>query len=321
MKPIFLLYFFNLIFTEMPSLQHSFVKMSLHTASYAFQFSKPSVVGLRSLLDLSTLYTFLPWGVHFREQPIGALYAEWLSTDASRTDKVMLYLHGGAYAIGSPHTHRSFVGQLVKKTKINALVIDYRKAPEHVFPAALDDALQAYDWLLAQGYHPKSIIIAGDSAGGGLSLACLVALRERKSELPLAGILLSPWVDLEITGESVAKNLVNDKILNSLELHHMGAAYAGKEPLNHPLISPLHASLKGLPPLLIQVSDGEVLYSDALRLQAKAEKATVKVELQVWKDLIHWWHLFWHIMPEANEAIEGISDFIKVQMRLEEAVS
>jgi acetyl esterase/lipase len=115
----------------------------------------------------------------------------------------------------------------------------------------------------------------------------------------------------------VAKNLVNDKILSSLELQNMGVAYAGKEPLNHPLISPLHASLKGLPPLLIQVSDGEVLYSDALRLQEKAQKAKVKVELQVWKDLIHWWHLFWHIMPEANEAIEGISNFIKVQMRLE----
>ncbi len=300
----------------MASLQHSFLKLSLQTASYAFQFSKPSVSGLRGILEALSVYHLLPWGTSFEPLDIDGMYAEWIIPADKRPDKVLFYLHGGAYAIGSPHTHRTFVGQITKKTGIRALVIDYRKAPEHQFPAALDDAIKAYNFLIAEGYLPQNIMLGGDSAGGGLCVSLLLWLRDNKKTLPKGAVLLSPWVDLEITGDSIMANLNNDRVLSSLELQDMGVKYAGKTPLNHPLISPLNAELSGLPPLLIQTSDTEVLYSDATRLAEKAEKAGVTVTLQVWEGLIHWWHLFWNILPEGSEAINEIEKFVRSEMKL-----
>ncbi|GIV40035.1 MAG: hypothetical protein KatS3mg033_1835 [Thermonema sp.] len=302
----------------MPSIQHNLLKLSLKTAGLAFSFSKPSVQGMRSLLELMSLYTYMPWGVHFRPLDIDGMYAEWITPSDARPEKVVLYLHGGAYALGSPNTHRAFVGHLAKEIGANALVIDYRKAPENPFPAALEDAIKAYDWLLKEDYLPKNIIFAGDSAGGGLALAALVNLRDKQMPLPAAALLFSPWVDLTLSGESILQNKENDKILEAWELHEIGDDYAGAYPLDHPLVSPLFANLEGLPPLLIQASDGEVLYSDATRLRDKAEAAGVRVELQIWHDLIHWWHLFGKFLPEATEAIEEAARFARKTWRIGE---
>lgn len=302
----------------MPSIQHNLLRLSLKAAGLAFTLSKPDIQGMRSLLDLISLHTFLPWGVHFRSLQLNGMYAEWISPSQARPEKVVLYLHGGAYALGSPHTHRAFVGQLVKEIGANALVVDYRKAPENPFPAALEDAVYAYEWLLAEDYLPKNIIIAGDSAGGGLALATLLNLQTRRKPLPAAAMLFSPWVDLTLSGESILRNRSNDKILEAWQLHQIGNDYAGNYPLDHPLVSPLFADMEGLPPLLIQASTGEVLYSDAVRLKEKAEAAGVYVRLQLWKDLIHWWHLFGSFLPEAREAVDQAALFARELWRIGE---
>ncbi|WP_165768181.1 alpha/beta hydrolase [Hymenobacter amundsenii] len=234
--------------------------------------------------------------------------------------RVILYLHGGGYVLGSLNTHRALVGSLAQRCGVAALAINYRKAPEYPFPAALEDALTAYYWLLERGHVPADIIVAGDSAGGGLALALLLALRDAGEPLPAAAVGLSPWTDLKLPAGTLRSICQEESLLlEALEIRSWGPLYAADTPLNHPLISPGRAELHGLPPLLIQISNAEVLGDDVRRFADQARAAGTPVTLQVFDGLVHWWHLFWRFVPEAATALDRVADFTRQVWETEEA--
>ena len=240
----------------------------------------------------------------------GGIDAEWITAPGASRDRYVLYLHGGGYVIGSIKTHRDLMGRVSRAAKAKVLGLNYRLAPEHPFPAAVDDAVAGYRFLLVQGAKPSRIAIAGDSAGGGLAAATLVAIRDAKLPNPGAGVLLSPWVDMEGIGESMTTRIDKDPAIRKDGLVQMAQAYLqGKDPRT-PLAAPLYANLQGLPPLLIQVGDAEVLLDDSTRLSDRARAAGVQTKLEVWPEMIHVWHLFASFLPEGQQAIEGLGKFI-----------
>jgi monoterpene epsilon-lactone hydrolase len=240
----------------------------------------------------------------------GGVDAEWVCAPGAASDRYVLYLHGGGYVIGSVKTHRDLMARLSRAAKARVLGLNYRLAPEHPFPAAVDDAVAGYKWLLAQGAKPGRIAVAGDSAGGGLTAATLVAIRDAKLPTPAAGALLSPWVDLEGIGESMTTRAKIDPVVQKEGLVGMAAAYLQGQDARTPLAAPLYADLKGLPPLLIQVGDAETLLDDSKRLEARAKAAGVSTKLEVWPEMIHVWQLFASFLPEGQQAIEGIGKFV-----------
>jgi acetyl esterase/lipase len=240
----------------------------------------------------------------------GGVDAEWVCAPGAASDRFVLYLHGGGYVIGSVKTHRDLMARLSRAAKSRVLGLNYRLAPEHPFPAAVDDAVAGYKWLLAQGAKPGRIAVAGDSAGGGLTAATLVAIRDAKLPTPAAGALLSPWVDLEGIGESMTTRAKIDPVVQKEGLVGMAAAYLQGQNARTPLAAPLYADLKGLPPLLIQVGDAETLLDDSKRLEARAKAAGVSTKLEVWPEMIHVWQLFASFLPEGQQAIEGIGKFV-----------
>ena len=240
----------------------------------------------------------------------GGVDAEWIAAPGAAPDRVILYLHGGGYVLGSINTHRAMISRIARASDARALAIDYRLAPEHPFPAALEDATAAYRWLLAQGYKPGRIVIAGDSAGGGLTLAALLAIRDAKLPMPAGAVPISPWTDLEGTGESVRTRAAKDVMVSQDNLASSAKQYYGKHDPRNPLISPLHADFRGLPPMLLHVGDAEILRDDATRVAARAKAAGVKVELEVWDEMPHVWHVFAKILPEGQQAIDKIGKFV-----------
>ena len=240
----------------------------------------------------------------------GGVPAEWIAAPGAVQDRVILYLHGGGYVIGSINTHRAMIARIARASNARALAIDYRLAPEHPFPAAVDDATAAYKWLLAEGYEPRKIVIAGDSAGGGLTLAALVALRDSGVPMPAGAVPISPWTDLEGTGESVRSRAAKDPMVTQSNLSESAKQYYGAHDPKNPLVSPLHANFRGLPPMLIHVGDAEILLDDATRVAERAKLAGVKVELEVWDDMIHVWHVFAKLLPEGQQAIDKIGKFV-----------
>ncbi|WP_169802728.1 alpha/beta hydrolase [Neobacillus soli] len=247
---------------------------------------------------------------------IEGMYAEWLSTASSLEDKVILYLHGGGYAFCSADTHRPLAARIGQASGVKVLFPEYRLAPEHPFPAAIEDAVNVYRWLLDQGYIPSNIIFAGDSAGGGLSLAAALVLREQNEPLPAAIICLSPWVDLTSSGESYTKNNGLDPYLSVQGVREGAHMYAGKEgSLDHPLISPVFADLTGFPPLFIQAGNHEILQSDAEKLTAQARLAGVAATLKVWEGMWHVWQISGDLLPEAKRAIDEIGEFVRRTFR------
>ncbi|MDO7853889.1 alpha/beta hydrolase [Hymenobacter convexus] len=297
----------------MPSFQHLLLKQLLTAAAAPLARRKPSVGAMRLAMEAGSLFNFMPWKVNLESLKLdNRLEAEWLRPRAAHPTRVMLYLHGGGYVLGSLNTHRSLVGSLAQRCGLNVLTINYRKAPDHPFPAALDDAQLAYRWLLRHGHQPHDIVVAGDSAGGGLALALLLALRDAGEPLPAAGIGLSPWTDLNLPITALRRVAREEGfLLEALQMRTWGPLYAHKTALSHPLLSPLQADLHGLPPLLIQVSSAEVLYDDALRFVDKARAAGVTVTLQSFEGLVHWWHLFWRIVPEARQALDQVAAFLE----------
>jgi monoterpene epsilon-lactone hydrolase len=239
--------------------------------------------------------------------PVSAEWVEPLDTAPVRT---LVYLHGGAYLFCSPRTHRGITAFLARHIPARVLVPDYRLAPEHPFPAALEDALACYRWLLAQGTPAREIVFAGDSAGGGLALAALVALRDAGEALPAAAACIAPWTDLAATGQSVLANSQSDAWVYGESVPIGAAAYLGGTPATHPLASPLYADLKGLPSLLIHVSDSELLLDDSVRLAERAIAAGVSVRLKVWPGLPHVWQGFVPWIPEARESLLEIAAFL-----------
>lgn len=240
----------------------------------------------------------------------GGVPAEWITTPGVVAERVIYYLHGGGYVMGSINTHREMVSRLSRAASARVLIIDYRLAPENPFPAAVDDSLAAYRWLLSVGVDPARLVIAGDSAGGGLTVATLISLRDAGESLPQAGICLSPWVDLECVGECMVTRAERDPVLSRDISLMLAKAYLGDTDPRTPLASPIYADLTGLPPLLIQVGTAEVLFDDATRLADHARAAGVDVILEPWDDMIHVWHMFAAILPEGQQAIDRIGEFI-----------
>jgi monoterpene epsilon-lactone hydrolase len=236
--------------------------------------------------------------------------AEWLRPSSARDDAVVLYLHGGGYVIGSPRSHRHLAGAIASAAGMVALLLDYRRAPECPFPAALDDTLAAYHWLLDTGFSPERVVIAGDSAGGGLTIATLVALRDAGLPRVAAGVCISPWVDLTCSSGSYATKAASDPVVRAAGVAAMARAYLGETDARAPLVSPLYADLRGLPPLLIHVGSEEILLDDAVALAERAKAAGVDATLEVWDQMVHVWHWFLPMLDEAQAAIDRIGEFI-----------
>jgi acetyl esterase/lipase len=243
---------------------------------------------------------------------------EWIEPAApnhpART-RCILYFHGGAYIAMSARTHRAITSRLAAWSDASVFASDYRLAPEHPFPAALDDALAAYRALIAAGTPASRIVVAGDSAGGGLALCLLLAAREAGDELPAAAVLFSPWTDLAATGKSIVDNHEADPLMFGSWVGQQAQYYLGETPATHPLVSPLYADLTGLPPLLIQVSSTEVLLDDSRRVAENAKRSGVDTTLQIWPGVPHDWQMFATILPEGRAALHDASAFIRARLR------
>ncbi len=253
----------------------------------------------------------MPRGIRRAVIRIESRPAEWLIPENSPPDAAMLYLHGGGYVMGSIRTHRALAARIARAARVRSLIIDYRLAPEHPFPAALDDAHRAYRWLLQQDIPPERLVVAGDSAGGGLALALMLYLRDRGEPLPAAAVCLSPWTDLAGTGSSLQSKAAVDPIVPVNALDYVAKQYLGNETPQNPYASPLYGDLHGLPPLLIHVGTYEVLLDDSLRFAEKARAAGVNVSLEIWPEMMHVWHFFAPFLPEARQAIKKIGVFMR----------
>lgn len=241
----------------------------------------------------------------------GGIPGEWISTPESVAERVILYLHGGGYVLGSINTHRPMISRISRAAGARALAIEYRLAPENPFPAAVEDAVIGYRWLISVGVDPAKLVVAGDSAGGGLTVATLIALRDAGEPLPAAGVCISPWVDMEGLGKSMTTKTKVDPMVQREGLVMMAKAYLGDADPRTPLAAPIYADLTGLPPLLIQVGTAETLLDDATRLAERAKSASVDVVLEPWEEMIHVWHAFAVMLPEGQQAIERIGEFVR----------
>ena len=246
----------------------------------------------------------------------GGVDGEWISPAGAPQDKAILYFHGGGFRIGSVSSHRDLIAQIAVASGCRVLAINYRLAPEHRFPAALDDALAAYDWMLGRGLEPGSVAFAGDSAGGNLALATMLALRERKLPLPVSAVLMSPWTDLAATGASYLSRAKADPIHQRPMILALARNYLGEGDPYDPLVSPLYADLGGLPPLLIQVGDRETVLDDSVMFADMARAAGVDVDLQVWDGMIHVFQMFGAELPEAHQAIASIAQFLNRHLHI-----
>jgi monoterpene epsilon-lactone hydrolase len=246
-------------------------------------------------------------------QPLdaGGVSAEWFSQPDSDPDRVFLYFHGGGYSTGSINSHRDFLARLCIASGMRILAADYRLAPEHPFPAQLEDSHRAYLWLIEeQGVHPDHIVLGGESAGAGLTLSTLVSLRDARLPLPAGGVLISGWLDLDPRSTSMQSNRHYD-FVTRLGIRSMAKRFAPVAEHRNPLVSPVHADMTGLPPLLIQVGAAETLLDDNLRCAEAARSAGVEVELEVWPDMIHAWHVFAPMLEEGRIAIRRIGEFVR----------
>jgi monoterpene epsilon-lactone hydrolase len=263
---------------------------------------------------MNTFGQAAPKGVAVTAVDAGGVPAEWVVAPEADEDRVLLYVHGGGYCMGSLDSHRRLVGHLSAAAKARVLNVDYRLAPEHAFPAAVDDAVAAYHWLLGQGIGADRIAISGDSAGGGLTLATLLALKDAGDPLPATAVPISPWTDLEGTGESMRTRAAVDLMIQPDRLKETADLYANGADMRQPHLSPLHGDYRGLPPLLIQVGDAEVLLDDATRVAAIAKAAGVDVTLEVWEEMPHVFQAFVGVLPEADQAVARIGEWLRARI-------
>ena len=240
--------------------------------------------------------------------------AEWITPKKSKSDKVLLFIHGGGYATGSIRTHRALASQIAIHAGIKALSIDYKLAPEHKFPTQIEQCVSAYEFLLDQGYQPENIAIGGESAGGGLTGGTLNYLKDYGIPLPACAILMSPWLDLTASGRSIITNKHKDPMVPHKGIPLWARNYAGHDNLTDPYASPLFGDLTGLCPLYVQVGECEILLSDSTRYAEKAEKVGVDVTLEIWPDMFHAWQGFWMVMPEGKAAIAKLGAFLREKL-------
>ncbi|WP_193560809.1 alpha/beta hydrolase [Streptomyces alboflavus] len=256
-----------------------------------------------------------PAGVSFETVDAAGMAAEWATPQHVVPGRVLLYLHGGAYLVGGPRGYHGLVGAFARDLRARALVPDYRLAPETPFPAAIQDKVASYRWLLGQGVDVGDIVVAGDSAGGAMAVSVLVAAREEGLPMPAASIVFSPWANLEHTGASMTTRNGIDPSANREGLHRAATAFlAGTDP-SHLLASPVFADTRGLPPVLIQIGEREVMLSDAIRLAARLADTAVATRLDVAPGMAHAWHLFAGRRPAADKALADAVAFAKEHLR------
>ncbi len=241
---------------------------------------------------------------------VGAMYGEWCRPRAGAGSTVILFLHGGAYVTGSVKSHRLIIGSLAKTCSAKVLGVDYRLAPEHTFPAAVDDAVAAYRWLLDGGTPPRRIVLAGDSAGGGLSVSTLMRIRDERLPEPAGAVCMSPWLDLSGGCPSVRANERYDYLWDAELLRYHGISYAGAVGVMDPHVSPLFVDLSGLPPMLIQVGSAELLRDECVRFVDMARVAGTDARLDLAEDQVHVWQMMVQFEPAARAAFERIGTFV-----------
>ena len=294
----------------MPSLRARTVRWALAHRIVRVTDDNAPIAKQRATMEQSARLAPLPRGTSVVPVTVGERPAEWVIPAESPPDRVLLYLHGGSYSAGSPRTHRGLVARLARAARARGLTLDYRLAPEHAFPAAVEDAVAAYRWLLTQGFRPERIAVAGDSAGGGLALALPLALRDAGEPLPAVVGALSPWTDLTGSGESVTTRAQVDVMLDASSVVPTARRYLRDADPTNPLASPLFGDLDGFPPTIIQVGDDEILLDDATRFAKRAAEAGATVELQVYAGMWHVWQAFAPYIPEAARAIHDMGAFL-----------
>ena len=271
----------------------------------------PELAERRKRLDALGSQYGLPADIAAEPVTANGVRAEWTIAPGADASRVLLYLHGGGYVSGSLASHRHMVAEAGRQAGMRTLALDYRLAPEDPFPAAVEDAVAGYRFLLDQGVAPARIAVGGDSAGGGLTVALLVSLRDEGLPLPACAWVVSPWVDLEGLGESMTALAAADPMVQKPYLDEIARAYLNGADPRTPLAAPLHADLRGLPPLLIQVGAAETLLDDSARLAQRAGAADVRVTLEVWPEMIHVWHLFHPQLAAGRKALASAGRFLR----------
>lgn len=265
----------------------------------------------RARLDALGAQYAIPADIRLEPTSAGGVPAEWSEAPGADPTRALLYLHGGGYVSGSLASHRHLVAEAARQAGMRALALDYRLAPEHPFPAAVEDAVAGYRHLLDLGFAAPRIALGGDSAGGGLTVATLVALRDRGLPMPACGWCVSPWVDLEGLGQTMDTLDAVDPMVRKPYLLEIARDYLGGADPRTPLAAPLHAALRGLPPLLVQVGAAETLLDDSVRLAGRAGAADVAVTLEVWPEMIHVWHLFHPQLAAGRKALARAGQFLR----------
>lgn len=274
----------------------------------------PSIEQQRKNLEAMSGRIPLDADVTVTKTSVGGIPGEWVVASNALDNQILFYLHGGAYYMGSCKSHRDLAARISRAAASRVLVIEYRLAPEHPFPAAIEDSTAAYRGLLNSGVKPSQIAIAGDSAGGGLAVATLVSLRDAGDPLPATGVLLSPWTDLEGTGASMTTREEFDPWLDPAGIREAAKVYLNGTDPRHPLASPIYADLHRLPPMLVHVGHDECLLDDSIRLVNRAQAAGVDIGLTIWEDMWHVFQSFAAQVPEGRKAIEEIGKYIQEQL-------
>lgn len=276
---------------------------------------QPTLEERRTSMDGLSAAFPIPENCAEEEISAGGVHGLWQVAEGAATDRAVLYLHGGGYVVGSSKSHRHVTAELSAQTGAAVLSVDYGLAPENPYPEGIEDAVTAYTWLLEEkGIEPAKIMISGDSAGGGLTIATLLMLRDRELGEPGGAMVISPWVDLTGDAKSMETRAALDPMVQREGLMESASQYlAGKDPASH-LASPVFARLDGLPPLLIQVGTDETLYDDALRLAGNAAAAKVDVTLEIWDNMIHVWHAFFPMLEEGRQALAKMGEFYKAKI-------
>lgn len=264
----------------------------------------------RASMEVLTKLIPIPKNFNIDKRNADGVYVEELYSLEDSSNGVILHLHGGAYTFGELNSQHIFATTISKQTSCKVILPKYRLAPEYPFPAAIEDSLKVYQWLINQGIDASKIILSGDSAGGGLAVATVMALRDRKIPLPAAIVCLSPWVDLLMTGESHKTKIKSDFALSAMDLDKSAKFYAGGQDLKNPLISPVYGDFTEFPPMLIHVGTEEILLDDSVMLAEKAKESNVDVKIKIWEGMWHVWHLMGNVVPEGKEAIEEVCEFI-----------
>jgi epsilon-lactone hydrolase len=283
---------------------HSFVEHIRAVGSF-----EGDLMTMRKMTSRAPAY-YQPTDITWETVAAAGVSAEWVVPDDRVPGRAIVYFHGGGYATGSAESARSLSSHLARATRARVLAVDYGLAPEHPFPAAVDDAVTAYRFAISAGHEPAAIAICGDSSGGGLALGTLVALRDLGEPMPGAAVCMSPWTDLTLSGSSLQANRDTDPMVSAATLALMADAYLGEVDRRSPTASPLFADPAGLPPLLVQVGSGELLVDDSTRFAERAEAAGVDVTLELWDDVVHVWQAFADLLPEARDAISRIGTYV-----------